>query len=608
MPPPPREKKEKKEPREKKEKKDKKPSGKKGGTATPDGEAKVGVESVADSLLKMAIDPNRSASGVLTSQKDSRDIKVEQYSLMYFSQILLNETTLEFNFGRRYGLIGPNGCGKSTFLKSLAAREIPIPDHIDIYLLNEEFPPTEMTALKAVIEHAELELKNLEARMEEIMVEDPESPLLDDIYERIDSLDAATFEVRAASILHGLGFSPERMQYKTKDLSGGWRMRVALARALFVKPTLLLLDQPTNHLDLGACVWLEEYLKTYNRILVCISHSTDFLNTVCTNILEFNSKKQLLYYTGNYDTYVKTKAELDVNQQKAYEKQQAEIADIKKFIASCGTYANLVKQAKSRQKILDKMTEAGLIEPVERKRDFRFYFKCAGKLPPPVLSFADVDFAYSGDMKKDPIYKKLNFGVDTDSRIALVGPNGAGKSTLLKLMLGNLSATRGVVARHTHLKLANYSQHSADQLDLTLSAIDYLRKIFPEEPQDISHWRQNIGKFGLTGNSQLCPMEQLSDGQRARVVFCQLALSSPNVILFDEPTNALDIETIDSLAEAIREYEGGVVLVSHDFRLISQVAEQIYICEAGEVSLWKGTITEYKNALRKEVMKNMTGL
>ncbi|KAI9344824.1 P-loop containing nucleoside triphosphate hydrolase protein [Zopfochytrium polystomum] len=531
----------------------------------------IQVESVSEDLQKLSVDPNRSCAGVLTSQKDSRDIKVEGFAMTFFSQILIAESTIEFNFGRRYGLIGPNGCGK-----------VPIPEHIDIYLLNEEFPPTEMTALKAVIEYAEKELKNLEARMEEIMTDDPESPLLDDIYERIESLDASTFEVRAASILHGLGFS-------------------ARPHA----PTLLLLDQPTNHLDLGACVWLEEYLKTYNRILVCISHSTDFLNNVCTNIVEFTPKKKLAYYGGNFDTYVKTKAELEVNQMKAYEKQQAEIAHIKQFIASCGTYANLVRQAKSRQKILDKMIEDGLIEPVEKLHRFKFFFNCAGKLPPPVLSFTEVDFAYSGDMKKDPIYKKLEFGVDTDSRIALVGPNGAGKSTLLKLMLGTLNPTNGSIARHSHLKLAHYSQHSADQLDLTMSAVDYLRKQFQEMPQDISHWRQNVGRFGLTGSSQLCPMAQLSDGQRARVVFCQLALNAPSVILFDEPTNALDIETIDSLAMAINEFEGGVVLVSHDFRLISQVAQQIFVCEKGEVKLWKGSIMSYKEHLKKEVMKDM---
>ena len=529
------------------------------------------------------------------------EYQIELYSLTFYSQNLINETTIELNFGRRYGLIGPNGSGKSTFLRSLADREAPIPPHIDIYLLNAEYPPTEMTALQAVIDDAEKELKRLEQLMEDILAEDPESPLLEDIYERIDQMDAATFEARAASILNGLGFTDQRMKYMTKDLSGGWRMRVALARALFVKPTMLLLDEPTNHLDLGACVWLEDYLSKYDRILLVISHSQDFLNNVCTNIIELTPKRHLMYYAGNYDTYIKTKAELEVNQMKAYEKQQAEIEHMKKFIASCGTYSNLVRQAKSRQKILDKMEADGLVEKVERARDFKFVFESAGPLPPPVLSFTQMSFAYDGNLQ-NAIYRDLEFGVDTESRIALVGPNGAGKSTLLKLMSGELSPTAGTISRHNHLKIGKYNQHSADQLDVSVSAIDYLRKTFPEMPQDITFWRQQIGRFGLTGNSQLCPIAQLSDGQKARIVFCELSLTRPNLLLLDEPTNALDIETIDSLANAVNEFEGGVVLVSHDFRLIDQVAQQIWVCENGTMERWEGSITDYKAHLRKEVL------
>lgn len=236
-------------------------------------------------------------------------------------------------------------------------------------------------------------------------------------------MDPATFESRAAVLLNGLGFGPEMMKKKTKDMSGGWRMRVSLAKALFIKPTLLLLDEPTNHLDLEACVWLEEYLKTYDRILVVVSHSQDFLNGVCTNIMDLTHLKTLVYYGGNYDTYVRTKAENEVNQNKAYLKQQAEIEHIKKFVASAGTYANLVKQAKSKLKIIEKMEADGLIQKVENPMPYKFSFLEVSKLPPPVLSFADVAFAYSGKME-DCLYKKLELAVDMDSRIAIVGPNG----------------------------------------------------------------------------------------------------------------------------------------------------------------------------------------
>lgn len=422
-------------------------------------------------------------------------------------------------------------------------------------------------------------------------------------YEELENLDPSTFEAKAGAILHGLGFSKVMMAKPTKDLSGGWRMRVSLARALFIKPHLLLLDEPTNHLDLEAVVWLEAYLSTYNHILVFTSHSADFMDSVCTNIMDLTHQKKLLYYGGNYSTYVRTKTENETNQMKAYAKQQDEIQHIKKFIASAGTYANLVKQAKSKQKIIDKMEAAGLIQPVQISRPLRFNFEDVRKLPPPIIAFSDVAFSYSGE-PKDFLYKDLSFGIDMDSRVAIVGQNGTGKSTLLNLITGALNPVKGSIQKHASLKLAKYSQHSADQLPYDSSPLEYLeskyKQKFPEK--DVQFWRQQIGRFGLSGAHQTSAIRTLSDGLRNRVVFSQLAMENPDILLLDEPTNHLDMESIDALALAIREFAGGVVIVSHDFRLISQVAQELWeVKDKQIVNLSKQDIAiqDYKNMLMK---------
>ncbi|KAA8896762.1 hypothetical protein TRICI_006847 [Trichomonascus ciferrii] len=576
-------------------------------TPVPVGEGTPNDKDAAEKMAKLKLQEDkhgitdRVTTGVLSSLATSRDIKIDSVSLVFHGKVLVQDTSLELNFGRRYGLLGENGCGKSTLLRSIAAREFPIPETIDIYLLNEPADPSDYSAIQWVVKEAENTLAGLEKQVEDILeAEGPEAPVLEDLYERIDDLDPSTFESRAALILHGLGFNSKTINKKTKDMSGGWKMRVALAKALFVKPTLLLLDDPTAHLDLEACVWLEEYLKKFNRTLVLVSHSMDFLNGVCTNMIDMRQKK-ITAYGGNYDSYIKTRSEQETNQMKQYHKQQEEIAHIKKFIASAGTYANLVRQAKSRQKILDKMEADGLIQPVVPDKIFSFRFPQVDKLPPPVLSFDEVSFSYSGQ-PEDNLYENLNFGVDMDSRLALVGPNGVGKSTLLKLMTGALSPTKGAISRHTHLKIGVYSQHSADQLDLTKSSLEFVRDRFPQISQDFQYWRQQLGRYGLTGEGQTALMGTLSEGQRSRVVFALLAIESPNMILLDEPTNGLDIPTIDSLAEAINAFDGGVVVVSHDFRLIDKIAKDIYVCENKTATRWDGTILDYKKHLAKNIV------
>ncbi|THU47882.1 hypothetical protein C4D60_Mb09t20340 [Musa balbisiana] len=550
------------------------------------------VEKLTDGAGSLRIS-DRTCTGVLASHPLSRDIHIESLSLTFHGHDLIVDSELELNYGRRYGLLGLNGCGKSTLLSAIGCRELPIPEHMDIYHLTREIEASDMSALEAVINCDEERLR-LEKEAEMLSAEDGGGgEALDRIYERLEAIDASTAEKRAAEILYGLGFNKQMQAKKTRDFSGGWRMRIALARALFMNPTILLLDEPTNHLDLEACVWLEETLKKLDRILVVVSHSQDFLNGVCTNIIHMQNKK-LKFYTGNYDQYVQTRAELEENQMKQYKWEQEQIASMKEYIARFGHgSAKLARQAQSKEKTLSKMERGGLTEKVVKDKVLVFRFTDVGKLPPPVLQFVGVTFGYTPD---NLIYQNLDFGVDLDSRIALVGPNGAGKSTILKLMTGDLIPLDGMVRRHNHLRIAQFHQHLAEKLDLEMSALEYMMKEYPGNEEE--RMRAAIGKFGLSGKAQVMPMKNLSDGQRSRVIFAWLAWRQPHMLLLDEPTNHLDIETIDSLAEALNDWDGGLVLVSHDFRLINQVAEEIWVCQNQAVMGWEGDIMDFKEHLR----------
>eukprot|EP00088_Acartia_fossae_P043859 TRINITY_DN4635_c0_g2_i1.p1 TRINITY_DN4635_c0_g2~~TRINITY_DN4635_c0_g2_i1.p1 ORF type:complete len:647 (-),score=238.03 TRINITY_DN4635_c0_g2_i1:693-2633(-) len=543
----------------------------------------------------------RACTGVLGIHPMARDIKIDNFSVTFYGAELLQDTKLELSCGNRYGLMGVNGCGKSCLLAVLGNREVPIQEHIDIFYLDREVPASEKTALEAVMEADEERIK-LEKLAEELAtMEDEESQeYLMTVYERLDDLGADTAEARASHLLNGLGFDHDMQHKKCKDFSGGWRMRVALARALFIRPHLLLLDEPTNHLDLEACVWLEEELKAYPTILVLISHSQDFLNGVCNNIMHFD-KKKLKMYGGNYETFVRTRAEQMENQMKQYQWEQDQISHMKNYIARFGHgSAKLARQAQSKEKTLAKMVAGGLTEKVTKDSAVSFCFYSCGSLPPPVLSIQNVSFRYN---ESTPwIYKNLEFGMDLDTRVALVGPNGAGKSTLLKIIYGDLTPTEGMVRRHNHLKMARYHQHLHELLKMDMSPLDYMLHMFPDY-KDRDGMRKVIGRYGITGKAQTAPIKQLSDGQKCRVVFAWLSWQVPHMLLLDEPTNHLDMETIDALADAINGFDGGVVLVSHDFRLIDQVADEIWICEKRTVTKWEGDIISYKDHLKSKVMK-----
>ncbi|VDO27856.1 unnamed protein product [Brugia timori] len=562
------------------------------------------IDVAAAMLEKMELEnaKARSVAGALTSHPLSMDLKIEGLTVTFHGREIVTDTKLELNMGRRYGLIGLNGSGKSTLMQAIFRREMPIPDHVDMFLVSREMAACNECALKVVCDVDE-QRKALEKQAEELAAssDDESQEKLLDIYDRLEEMDADRAEVKAAEILHGLGFTRQMMLKKCKDFSGGWRMRIALARALYLKPSLLLLDEPTNHLDLEACVWLEKELAAYKRTLLIVSHSQDFMNGVCTNIIHL-FQRRLEYYGGNYDTYVRTRTELLENQMKRYKWEQDQLQHMKEYIARFGHgSAKLARQAQSKEKTMAKMVAVGLTEKVVTEKVKQFYFFDPGTIPPPVIMVQHVSFQYN---EKTPlIYKDLDFGIDLDTRIALVGPNGAGKSTLLKLISGDVMPSNGLIRRHSHCKIGRYHQHLHEELPLEKSALEYLMMSFPEvkEKEDM---RKIIGRYGLTGREQVCPMKQLSDGQRCRVSFAWLAWQQPHLLLLDEPTNHLDLESIDALAEAINCFQGGMILVSHDFRLVHQVAQEIWVCDKQTITRWDGDIFTYKDHLRKAIEKH----
>jgi ATP-binding cassette subfamily F protein 2 len=390
--------------------------------------AEAANETPADLLRKEGV----VCTYALTNKKihrNVRDINVTNLTVTFHGHPLVEEAELTLNYGNRYGFLGRNGSGKSTFMKVIAARCFPIPDGIDIFHLAEEIEATDMTAKEAVMS-VDKERAILEAEAEELNEivaaeegsEEAEDALdrLNQIYERLEELDAASAEARASKILRGLGFTTESQNKKTREFSGGWRMRIALARALFIQPTLLLLDEPTNHLDMEAVVWLEDYLSKWNKILFLVSHSQDFLNNVCTHIV-YLSKRKLIYYTGNYDQFVKTREEKEEEQEKRYKSEQDQIKNMKQYIARFGQgNAKMAKQAQSKEKTLEKMLRGGLTDKVEGEKALDFKFPDPPALPPPVLQCNNITFGYPG---REILYSNVDFGVDLDSRVALVGPS-----------------------------------------------------------------------------------------------------------------------------------------------------------------------------------------
>ncbi|EER03137.1 ATP-dependent transporter, putative [Perkinsus marinus ATCC 50983] len=543
------------------------------------------------------------------------DIEVTDINMFAGRQQLLSGATLRLADGFKYGLVGRNGVGKSTLLRAVAEQEIQIPDFIFVMHVEQEIAGDDTPVLQAVLQADKerewllgAEKKLLNTEVKEGQTEQPTYMGIDlmEVYERLDELDSENAEARAATILAGLGFDAEAQSRPTKEYSGGWRMRIALAQALFMTPDLLLLDEPTNHLDVPALTWLEEFLASWEKTVIIVSHDRGFLNQTTSHTI-FQHRKRLWYYGGSYDTFLRVRAEHRANQVGCCVDLYAMECVFRRF-----GHGNkkMARQAQSRMKMLSKLQD----EAVEVDYDdpyLQLNFPAAAPLPPPCISVLDASFGYTPER---PLYKHLNFGVDCDSRVAIVGPNGAGKSTFLKLLDGSLDPTDGAVRRHAKLSIARFTQHHVDALDLSVNAVTTMRRVDPEI--SIENCRKYLGHFGLAGDLALQPIETLSGGQKSRVIFAQIAYKHPHLLLMDEPTNHLDLETIEGLALALNRFEGGVVLVSHDERLVSMVADELWVVmpgkkdassktgwRSGSVTVFEGTFEDYVDMLKDEFAK-----
>lgn len=531
------------------------------------------------------------------------DIKIENFSISAKGKALFINAQLLIASGRRYGLVGPNGHGKTTLLRHIQSRVLNIPPNIDVLLCEQEVVSDETPAIEAVLR---ADVKRTELLKEKDQLESDmkkkgktvDMDRLQDVYDELKSIGADKAEPKARRILAGLGFTKEMQGRPTQNFSGGWRMRVSLARALFIEPTLLMLDEPTNHLDLNAVIWLDNYLQGWKKTLLVVSHDQSFLDNICTDMIHLDQHK-LKYYKGNYSMFKKMQVQKRKEEIKAWERQEKRLKELKAGCTSKKAAEKKVKEAltrkqeKGRSKGKKDEDDTGPTELLERPQEYsvKFCFPEPPPLQPPILGLYNVTFGYEGHAK---LFKNVDFGLDMNTRIAIVGPNGVGKSTFLKLLLGELNPTDGENRKNHRLSVGRYDQHSGEHLTAEESPAEYLIRLF-NLPYEKS--RKQLGTFGLAGHAHTIKMKDLSGGQKARVALCELCLSAPDVLILDEPTNNLDIESIDALSAAIADYKGGVIIVSHDERLIRETNCTLWVVEDQTINEVDGDFDDYRKEL-----------
>lgn len=520
-------------------------------------------------------------------------IRATQLSLRRGVKTLLEQTDFVINPNERVGVVGKNGAGKTTLFALLQQQIDPdsgslsLPPSWRIAAVEQMIPDLQRPAREFVID-GDQHLRQLQTQRAQ--TPDSEGERIAQLEAELIEADAWSAHARAEQLLAGLGFRPDQWLLPVAQFSGGWQMRLALARALMAPSDLLLLDEPTNHLDLDAMIWLERWLQSYAGTVLVISHDTEFLDAISTHILHFE-QKQLIKYRGNYTQFLSQRAERLRQDQLAWEKQQREVAHLQAFIDRFKAKATKAKQAQSRVKALARMQE---LAPVRLDSRIQFTLPTPEHMPDPLLRLVETDLGYTHP-SVSTILQKVTVDIRSGSRIGVLGMNGAGKSTLIKTLAGELKPLTGELIPSARLTIGYFAQHQLDMIDARLSPIQHLQRIAPDMREQ--ELRNYLGRFAFSGDMATDTTAGFSGGEKARLALALIVWHKPNLLLLDEPTNHLDVETREALAAALAEYEGSVLVVSHDRQLLRSTVDEFWIVADGQINEFDGDLEDYRNWL-----------